>query len=290
VCICVLHEEVAKHILPNHYSEQLSKTLRRNTVKKTLCAIALVGSLFTVSALAQNTRTKGEAALVKSQGALKGHFPTGAPALTPPSYCSPSCLFYGGDTNPASPADNGFANENTLLVPDTTTWGAFTVPAGQTWTVDGLFINTIADGYDGLDPSTSTWTIASGVSEGNGGTTVASGTSTATGTSFVTTGRLPFGFTEYTLKVKITQTVLSAGTYWVNITPQCTNSGNGSCSIAQYYFDNTFGLNRYGPLEPANQGFFNSSYFGFTYANTCEVSTTGCQAFSFGVIGTGTTD
>jgi hypothetical protein len=25
MCICVVHEEVAKHILPNHHSEQLSK-------------------------------------------------------------------------------------------------------------------------------------------------------------------------------------------------------------------------------------------------------------------------
>jgi len=256
-------------------------------VKKTLCAIAVAGSLFAASAFAQDARPVGVPSVVKSTGAIKGHFPAGAPALTPPSYCVPVCLFYGGDTNPASASDNGFANENTLLVPDTTTWGAFTVPSGQTWTVDGLFINTIADGYNGLDPSTSNWTIASGVSTGNAGTVVASGTSTAGGTSFVPTGRLPFGFSEYTLKVKITQTVLTSGTYWVNITPQCTNSGNGSCSIAQYFWDDTFGLNRYGPLEPANEGFFNSSYFGFNYANTCTVSSTGCQAFSFGVIGVG---
>lgn len=256
-------------------------------MKKTLCAIALVGSLFAVSASAQDARTIGVPSMVKGTGAIKGHYPQGAPALTPPSYCAPVCLFYGGDTNPNAPNVNGFANENTLLVPDTTVWGAFTVPAGETWTVDGLFINTIADGYNGIDPTPSTWAIASGVSAGNGGTTVASGTSSSAGTSFVPTGRLPFGFTEYTLKVKITQTVLTAGTYWANVTPQCTDTGNSSCSIAQYFFDNTFGLNRYGPLEPADEGFFNSSYFGFNYANDCTVSSTGCQALSFGVIGVG---
>lgn len=255
-------------------------------MKKTLCAIALVGSLFTVSALAEKTKAPAVPTLVKSQGPV-AKLPKSAPALFPPSYCNPSCLFYGGDTNPASAADNGFANDNTLLVPDTTTWGAFTVPAGQTWTVDGLFINTIADGFNGLDPATSTWTIASGVSEGNAGTTVATGSANA---SFNPTGRLPFGFTEYTMKVRISTTVLTAGTYWVNILPNCTDSGNSSCSIAQYYFDDTFGLNRYGPLEPAGVGFFNSSFFGFNYANLCEVSSTGCQALSFGVIGTGTTD
>jgi hypothetical protein len=258
-------------------------------VKKTLCAIALVATMFSMSALAATK--KGNATLVKSTGKPKGIFPTGHAALTPPSYCAPVCLFYGGDTNTSSPDDNGFANENTLLVPDTITLAAFSVPAGQTWTVDGLFINTITDGYNGLDPSTSSWQINSGVSEGDGGTIVASGTSTTGGTSFVPTGRFPFGFTEYTLKVKVTPpVVLSAGTYWTTIVPQCTDSGNGDCSIAQYYFDDTFGLNRYGPLEPANVGYFNSSYFGFDYANTCEVSSTGCQAFSFGVIGVGHTD
>ncbi len=255
-------------------------------MKKTLCAIAVVASLLAATAFAK-TGTKGHQAMVVSKSKIPQKYPVGLPALFPPSYCSPVCLFYGGDNNPAAPNTNGFANENTLLVPDTTVWGAFTVPAGQTWTVDGAFINTIADGYDGLDPSTSSWSINSGVSEGDGGSVVGSGTSTSAGTSFVPTGRLPFGFTEYTLKVKVSPAVvLSAGTYWLNITPQCTDTGNGSCSIAQYFFDTTNGLNRYGPLEPADLAYFNSSYFGFDYANDCEVSTTGCAAQSFGLIGT----
>jgi hypothetical protein len=258
------------------------------TVKKTLCAIAVVAMLLSVTAFAKTK--KGTDALVKSTGAEKGKY-VAQPAEVPPSYCAPVCLLYTGDTNPNSLADNGFANENTLLVPDTQDWGAFTVPAGQTWTVDGAFINTITDGYNGLDPSNSSWSINSGVSEGNGGSVVASGTSTASGTQFTPTGRFPFGFTEYTLKVHIVPAVtLSAGTYWLNITPQCTDSGNGDCDIAQYFWDDTFGLNNYGSLPPANDSFFNSSYFGFDYANLCEVSSTGCQVFSFGIIGTGTTD
>ena len=288
MCFCVLHEEVAKHILPNHYSEQLSKLSGGNTVKKTLCAIALVG-LFTMSAMAENTRTKGVPTLVKSTGPARGHY-VAHPTEVPPAVCGPDCLVYTGDNNPSSPDDNGFANENTLLVPETTSWGAFVVPAGQTWTVDGMFIQTIADGYDGLDPSASTWSINSGVSEGDGGTVVASGTSTAANTQFIPTGRFPFGFTEYSLRVKTIassgSTVLPAGTYWMTIVPQCTDSGNSSCSISQYYFDNTFGLNNYGPIQPADQSYFNSSYFGFDYSNLCEVSSTGCQVLSFGIIGT----
>jgi hypothetical protein len=200
-------------------------------------------------------------------------------------------LTYTGDTNVNSPDVNGFANENTLLVPDTNDYGAFTVPTGQTWTVDGAFINTITDGYNGLDPSTSSWSINSGLSEGDGGTVVGSGTSTASGTTFTPTGREPFGFTEYSLKIKISPpVVLAAGTYWLNITPQCTDSGNSDCDIAQYYWDNTFGLNNYSKVPPSSDSFFNSSYFGFDYSNLCEVSATGCQVLSFGIIGTGTTD
>jgi hypothetical protein len=258
-------------------------------VKKTLCAIALAGSLFTLSAFAQNAKTKGVPSLVRSKGPERGQYKA-QPSEVPPAVCAPVCLTYTGDTNPSSPVDNGFANENTLLVPETTGWGAFTVPAGQTWTVDGVFINTIADGYDGLDPSASSWTIATGVSEGDAGSVVASGTSTSANTQFIPTGRFPFGFTEYSLKVKTIattgSTVLPAGTYWLNVTPQCTDSSNGNCDIAQYFWDNTFGLNNYGMIPPASDSFFNSSYFGFDYANLCEVSSTGCQVFSFGVIGT----
>jgi hypothetical protein len=257
-------------------------------VKKTLCAIAVAALLLSVSAFAKTKQ--GTDALVKSTGPEKGKY-VAHPAEVPPSYCRPVCLLYTGDTNTASPADNGFANENTLLVPETQDWAAFTVPTGETWTVDGAFINTIADGYNGIDPSASTWSINSGVSEGNGGSVVASGTSTSGGTSFVPTGRFPFGFEEYTLKVKISPSVvLSSGTYWLNITPQCTDTGNGSCSIAQYFWDDTFGMNNYGIVPPANQSYFNSSYFGFDYANLCEVSSTGCQVLSFGIIGTGTTE
>jgi hypothetical protein len=257
-------------------------------VKKTLCAVTAVAMILSVSAFAKTK--KGSDALVHSTGVIKGKY-VAHPSEVPPSVCAPVCLLYTGDTNPDSPVDNGFANENTLLVPDTQVYGAFTVPTGQTWTVDGAFINTIADGYDGLDPSTSSWSISSGISDGDAGTIVASGTSTAGGTSFIPTGREPFGFTEYSLKVKLTPAVvLSAGTYFLNITPQCTDSGNGDCSIAQYYWDDTFGLNNYGIIPPANDSFFNSSYFGFDYAPLCEVSTTGCQVLSFGIIGTGTTD
>ena len=65
--------------------------------------------------------------------------------------------------NPNAPTVNGFANENTLLVPDTTNFFAVWVPVGSTWTVTGLFTNDLADGYEGIDPAQATWSISSGM-------------------------------------------------------------------------------------------------------------------------------
>ena len=78
-----------------------------------------------------------------------------------------ACLFYGGDflDNPLYPPflPNGLANENTLLVPGTpygaAVWVPFTVPAGQTWDVTGLFTNNLSS-YGVLDQGTEPTSVA----------------------------------------------------------------------------------------------------------------------------------
>jgi hypothetical protein len=123
-----------------------------------------------------------------------------------------------------------------------------------------------------FDPKTATREIRTGVSEGNGGTLVASGTGNI---NLQPTGRDPFGFVESTLAVKVTpQVTLTANTYWINVNPQCTNSANVNCSS----------------LQPPSQIFFNSAFFGFTWANWCDSSlgvlpSGACKRLSFGVIG-----
>jgi len=260
-------------------------------VKKVLCSLALVAALVPFvsrSAAAQEVK----AVPVPSLDWIIATRPVAGTlsikpmehAPTAPLYCHP-CLFYGGDTNPNSPNANGLANDNTLLVPDTSTLVPFTVPTGSTWEVSGLFTNDLADGYDGIDPAQATWSISSGVSNGNGGTVIASGTSSA---SFTPTGRVSFGFNEYTTLVNLTVSTavtLKAGTYWLTVVPQCTNTGNSNCDIAQYYVSNTQKLNSYGPAEPGSDSFFNSAFFGFSYAPACDVTSTGCQAFSAGLLG-----
>ncbi|HEV2425825.1 MAG TPA: hypothetical protein VGZ29_13435 [Terriglobia bacterium] len=261
-------------------------------MKRSLCCLAISAALIASAgrfATAQDVKPMPVPSLdwIIATRPVPGTLAIAAPAphhQAPPSSCQP-CLFYGGDINPGSPEVNGFGNENTLLVQDTTLYAPFTVPGGQRWRISGLFTNNLADPYEGIDPRQATWSISMGMSSGNAGTVVASGTATA---SFTATGRNAFGFNEYTVGVAFATpaVVLRPGTYWLSVVPQCTNSGNSNCYGAQYFVSNTGGLNSYGPQEPTAKSFWNSAYFGYTYANACAVNTDGCEKFSAGVEGT----
>jgi len=213
-----------------------------------------------------------------------------------------ACLFYGGDflLDPLYPPflPNGLANESTLLVSGTpygaATWVPFTVPAGQTWDVTGLFTNNQAS-YGVLDqgtPPTSVayWSINEGVFAGSAGTVVDSGTSPATSTA---TGRAAFGLTEFTVQVTGLSVTLTSGSYWMSVVPICTNTANPYCGgvffLSDVEYINTTPTNAFGPPEPVDASFFDSPYFGLTFDPTngplgaCAGS--GCDAFSAGVLG-----
>ncbi|MGA2135195.1 MAG: hypothetical protein ABSH50_23155 [Bryobacteraceae bacterium] len=212
------------------------------------------------------------------------------------------CLFYGGDFlyNPLYPPfiPNALANETTVEVPGSpfgaATWVPFTVPAGQTWGVTGLFTNNLAT-YGVLDQGTEPtavayWSINEGVFAGNGGTVVDSGTSPATSTP---TGRAAFGQTEFTVEVTGLSVVLKPGTYWMAVVPICSNTANPYCEGVFFESDveyiNTTPTNAVGVAETVDASFFDSPYFGqnFEPANgslgACLGS--GCDAFSAGVLG-----
>jgi hypothetical protein len=211
-------------------------------------------------------------------------------------------LFYGGDFlfDPLYPSSlpNGLANEVTVLVPGTpygaATWVPFTVPAGETWDVTGLFTNNLAS-YGVLDQGTEPtsaayWSINKEVFAGNGGTVLDSGTSQATSTP---TGRGAFGLNEYTVQVTGLSITLPSGKYWMMVVPICTNTANPYCSGVFFESDveyiNTTPTNAFGTAEPVDASFFDSPYFGqsFDPANgplgACAGA--GCDAFSAGVIG-----
>ena len=107
-----------------------------------------------------------------------------------------------------------------------------------------------------------TWEIRQGISEGNGGTLIASGT---TVTPVVTpTGRSGFGFTEFMVEVTGLNVHLAPGTYWLNVTVTGDLSGRS--------FDSTtVGANCVGtPCGNNQNAFFDSNFFGVVFGPTSD--------------------
>lgn len=198
-----------------------------------------------------------------------------------PAYCSP-CLFYGGDFDPNNLNSGTVANEMTILVPQAAVYVPFNVPPGKTWSVTGLFM--IINSITGvIDPPQAYWEIRSGVQQGSGGTLIASGTSAAV-------YKPTQGQDLYAILVKNLSVSLSSGRYWMSVVPICTNANDTSCQSAQYFSVDVEDMpppNRYGPLEPADQSFINSSSFNENWVQLgpsfCGL---GCDRFSAGILGT----
>lgn len=194
-----------------------------------------------------------------------------AKSFAPPAACSP-CLYYSGDFDPNDANANGLANESDAIVNSANIYTPVTPDV--TWHVTGLFINTLS----GLTPTNATWEIRTGVSEGNGGTVVASGSGAVTQTA---TGRSGFGYTEYTDSVAVSVTLNAGSTYWINVTPVCA-----ACSARAFESNVPPGTaaNHVGPANVLDLSFFNSAFFGanFTNANNEGVF----HLYSFGVVGT----
>ena len=173
----------------------------------------------------------------------------------------PTCYFYGGDFGYESPTARGYlypiglANENDAQVGGdpygAATYQNFVATGGIT--VTGLFTNNLS----GLNPSTGYWEIRSGVSEGNGGTLIASGTGAMTQTP---TGRSAYGETEYQDLVSGLSVNLTPDTYWFAVVPNDVNNANRS------FNSNTVGLNSVG-TQISNEQYFNSAFFGANFTN-----------------------
>jgi len=256
-------------------------------VKTTLFAVALVVAL-SLSAAAANSK-KPVVSQHRAGNASGFQEIKDFPNSVPPALCSP-CLFYGGDINTADINAAGMSDENTLLiVGGGSTYGSVNIPAGVTATVFGILYNVQADAA--FDPLTASYDIRTGVSEGNGGTSIASGSGSAV---VQATGRNFLGLNEYTVAISwSTPVTLTTGEYWFNATPNCTNTLDGSCNVFRQFASNTTsGTNNiHGSWQPAHEMFLNSSFFGFTFANWCDASVAGfnqtqCAYLSFGLRGT----
>jgi hypothetical protein len=282
-------------------------------MKNAVCSLALVAALISLvqSAPAQNYKGTPKPT-VQDYGSSNGPSTknpkpnTTSASKHDPGKCgnpAANCLFYGGDFlyDPFYPPTipNALANENDTLVSGTlygaATWTPFTVPAGQTWAVTGLFTNNLSlyavlDQAPNLPTAAAYWSINESVSPGSAGTVIASGISGATATP---TGRAAFDLFEYTVQVTGLSFDLTPGEYWMIVVPLCTNTEDPYCAEVWFQTDveylNTKPTNAFGPAEPIDAGFFDSPVFGLSFdpANgplgACGGD--GCDAFSAGVLG-----
>jgi hypothetical protein len=186
--------------------------------------------------------------------------------------CGVACAFYGGDFDPRNTTSDGLANETDAIVGGSP-YGAATYQnliLASNSTIVGLFSNNLS----GLNPSAGYWEIRTGVSEGNGGTLVASGTGAITQTA---TGRSGFGLTEYHDEIDYVNIVLEGRVqYWMSVVPNDPSNPNRS------FNSNTFGANAVGE-EQNNRQYWNSPSLGANFTNADNEGV--FPTFSQGLIG-----
>ena len=176
-------------------------------------------------------------------------------------------LFYGGDFEAANQDANALANENDAIVGGNpygaATYQNFIIPAGHTWNITSLFTNNLSD----LHPEGAYWELRSGLSEGNGGTLIASGYGNSGNGTFTwtPTSRNGFGYDEYQAHVLLPQGVLlGSGQYWESVVPQSLNEAGRSFNT------NTFTRPSGVGTEIDDQQYFNSAFFGSNFGNANE--------------------
>jgi hypothetical protein len=202
----------------------------------------------------------------------------------PPSLCKP-CLFYAGDFDETDPNSTAFPDENTRTYAATGTYGAVKIPQNHGALVEGILFQIIFDGVVKLDPNEATWEIRTGISEGDGGTLLASGQGFV---AIQPTGRGGNG-PEYSVAVKVNPPIsLSGGVYWFNLTPLCLNKRDPVCATDQYGVSNTTQRtnNFRGFIQPSGEIFVNSEQFFYKWENWCNLTgAQTCASLSFGLIG-----
>lgn len=251
-------------------------------MKKLLFAVTLIAA-FSVFAMGADIH---KTAKESGNAALRG----GPISLSQPAACTAvkgyHCAYYGGDIDPNDPEENGLSNENDLFISNSFTYTEASVPVASA-KLGYSFSNNLST-FGVIDPQTATWDYRTGITEGNGGTDLASGDSAAT---FTATGRNAFGFNEYQL-LTATAVTVKKGDVFFAVTPNCTNSGDGDCTDDPRYFESdTDGLNGINSkyTVTSNTGFgpvFESpTFFGINYGSWCNDEGVACgDGMSAGVL------
>ena len=168
---------------------------------------------------------------------------------------------YTGDFDPNNPNANAIANENDGILGGIPYGAAayenFIVSGSEHWII-GFWTNNLMD----IAPEGAYWELRTGVSEGNGGTILASGTSTGSRFSYTPTGRSFQGYTEYRNYADIGDYFipLDPGTYWYAVVPQAPGQDGRSLNT------NTFGKNGHGEFIQ-NQQYWNAPSLGANFLN-----------------------
>lgn len=256
-------------------------------MEKRIFAATLMAALIPL-AMAQDSRLP-EASLDRELDVrlpTKAAIPGSSPShTTSPEYCKP-CLFYAGDFDSNASDANGLPNEVDVSVSTgAATYAPFIVPKRKTWTVTGLFTDNFLSAMV-LDPVTIPYEIRKGIPRtgGSGGTLVCHGRKPAT----LTDTGLTDWFQIFATKVEhIKGCRLRPGKYWMAVIPYCNNPNDSTCTNGYRGFeandDGAMG-HRFGPLEPANNSFFNSVFYGAVWQPSSMQQSS--SRFSDGVEGT----
>jgi hypothetical protein len=203
---------------------------------------------------------------------------TATPTPTPTGSPTGGILWYNGDFNGV----NALANEQNTSIGSgefASVYDDFIVSTSGGWDVTAVFSdNLITTNMTGTVIG-ATWEIRQGISEGNGGTLIASGMTSAP--SVTPTGRGTFNFNEYMVEVPGLAVHLPFSTtpYWLNVTPIGDLTG-------RFFDSNTSGANCVGtPCGNNQNAFFNSNFFGANFTSTANEGQP--SDFSMGVLGSG---
>lgn len=248
-------------------------------MKKMLIALS---ALVLISAIASAQMKPTARGTVGQTGA------TSSP-LAPPA-CSP-CLWYSGDDDTSNLNWNGLVNGNA-------TWAGISAqtyvpfiaaPDGNPLhlhaALSSVTFNEILSTPDTNPPADfagMTYEFRSKqVLSGNGGTLGKHGGCYTT--SVVYTGRSPNGYNEYAFTCYFkTPVKVPVGTIeWVNLLPKFTVSNYAYLVGAT----DVPGINQFGWSNDMYNSFFNSSYFGFSFAPTTGIGF-GLEEFSVAIAGT----
>ncbi len=190
---------------------------------------------------------------------IRAHSP-GNPSPTPTPTPTPTpagALWYNGDFDGV----NGLANERDTSLGSgqyASVYDDFNVTDEAGWDVNEVYSHNL----ENTNITGATWEIRQGITEGNGGTLIASG---MTATPVVTqVGPGGFGFLEFEVKVIGVNVHLAPGTYHLNVTPTGDLTGRS--------FDSTtVGVNCIGtPCGNNQNAFFDSNFFGAVFTDTAN--------------------